>query len=49
MTYLSVEATIRTVITVFYILRSVRPEPRTGLDCILAVRPEGIFGRTAPK
>jgi hypothetical protein len=35
--------------SVFYIVQSVRPEPRTGLDYLLAVRPEAVFGRTSPK
>ena len=34
---------------VFDIVQSVRPEPRTGLDSILAVRQEPVLGRTSPK
>jgi len=33
--------------TVFYIVQSVRREPRTELDFILAVRPAALFGRTS--
>ena len=39
----------RKVKAVFYIVQSVRPVPRTGLDCILAVRPAVLLGRTSPK
>jgi len=35
--------------TVFSIVQSVRPDPRTGLDCMDTVRPEAWTGRARPE